>query len=59
MPNHDDPTKIVKALIIADPWIDLILDGRKTWEMRSRNTGHRGWFGLIRKAQAKCAASHA
>lgn len=49
MSNHDDPTKIGKALIIADPWIGLILDGSKTWEMRSSNTAHRGWFGLIRK----------
>ena len=40
---------ITKALIIADPWIAYILDGSKTWEMRSSATAHRGWFGLIRK----------
>lgn len=38
-----------KALIIADPWIGYILDGTKTWEMRSTAASHRGWFGLIRK----------
>lgn len=41
--------KIRKALIIADPWISYILDGSKTWEMRSNAVSHRGWFGLIRK----------
>ena len=40
---------ITKALIIADPWIGYLLDGSKTWEMRSSGASHRGWFGLIRK----------
>lgn len=40
---------ITKGLIIADPWIGYILDGSKTWEMRSSGASHRGWFGLIRK----------
>lgn len=40
---------ITTALVIADPWIGLILDGSKTWEMRSTNTSRRGWIGLIRK----------
>lgn len=38
-----------KGLIIADPWIGYILEGRKIWEMRSQSTSFRGWFGLIRK----------
>jgi len=41
--------RIAKGLIIADPWIGYLLDGSKTWEMRSSATSHRGWFGLIRK----------
>lgn len=36
-----------KALIIKKPWIDLILSGQKTWEMRSRKTHFSGWIGLI------------
>lgn len=40
---------ITTALVIADPWIGMILDGSKTWEMRSTSTSHRGWIGLIRK----------
>ena len=40
---------VTRGLIIADPWIEHILEGRKDWEMRARPTAHRGWFGLIRK----------
>ncbi|WP_269930177.1 hypothetical protein [Aminobacter sp. HY435] len=40
---------ITKGLIIDDPWIGYILDGSKTWEMRSTGASHRGWFALIRK----------
>jgi hypothetical protein len=39
----------MKGLIIAEPWIGLILAGRKTWEMRSRDTRVRGPIALIRK----------
>ena len=40
---------VTRGLIIADPWIGHILDGRKDWEMRSQATAVRGWFALIRK----------
>lgn len=40
---------ITKGLIIDDPWIGYILEGSKTWEMRSTGASHRGWFALIRK----------
>ena len=46
-------TRITKALIIDQPWIDLILSGRKTWEMRGTGTSHRGPFGLIRKGSGQ------
>ncbi len=36
-----------RALIVKKPWIDLILSGEKTWEMRSRTTNIRGEIGLI------------
>ena len=39
----------MKALIIDEPWVSLIVSGKKTWEMRSRNTQVRGRIGLIRK----------
>jgi len=40
---------ITKGLVVADPWIGYLLDGTKTWEMRSKRVSFRGWFGLIRK----------
>jgi hypothetical protein len=45
-PSDPSPTR---ALIIAEPWISMILSGRKTWEMRTRGTTIRGTIGLIRK----------
>lgn len=39
----------MKALVIAEPWIGMILRGEKSWEMRTRDTSFRGWFGLVRK----------
>lgn len=42
-------TPIDKGLVIADPWISHILQGRKLWEMRSTRTSQRGLIGLIRK----------
>jgi len=36
------------ALVIREPWIGLILRGRKAWEMRSRPTRIRGTIGLVR-----------
>jgi hypothetical protein len=40
---------VTRGLVIDAPWIDLILSGEKTWEMRTTAASHRGWFGLIRK----------
>ena len=39
----------MKGLIIKEPWINLILSGKKTWELRSRDTRVRGCIALIRK----------
>ncbi|TIN43077.1 MAG: ASCH domain-containing protein [Mesorhizobium sp.] len=39
----------MKALIVREPWIDLILDGHKTWELRTRPTSIRGRIALIRQ----------
>lgn len=41
--------KIERALIVREPYITEILEGRKTWEMRSKATQVRGPIGLIRK----------
>ncbi|WP_158044868.1 ASCH domain-containing protein [Skermanella pratensis] len=39
----------MKALIVDEPWIGLILRGDKTWEMRKTGCSHRGEIALIRK----------
>lgn len=36
-----------RALIVRQPWIDLILSGKKTWEMRGAKINVRGRIGLI------------
>ena len=38
----------MKALIVRDPWIGLILSGAKDWEMRRRGIALRGTFALVR-----------
>ena len=37
----------MRALLIRRPWIDMILDGEKTWEIRGSRTFVRGQIGLI------------
>lgn len=37
----------MKGLIVKKPWIDLILDGKKDWEIRGSNTLIRGKIQLI------------
>jgi len=39
----------MNGLIIREPWINKILSGVKTWEMRTKPTLQRGHIGLIRK----------
>jgi hypothetical protein len=41
---------LVKGLIIKSPWIELIFQGRKTWEIRGSNTSIRGQIALIKSA---------
>ena len=39
--------RVTKGLFIKPRWINLILDGTKTWEMRATSTKFRGWFALV------------
>jgi hypothetical protein len=41
---------MMKAIVIREPYISLVLDGKKTWEMRSRRANYRGRVALIKKA---------
>ena len=38
---------MIRALLIRHPWVDAILDGKKTWEIRGSRTAIRGTIGLI------------
>jgi predicted transcriptional regulator len=38
----------LSAVPIRSPYVDLILDGRKTWEIRSKNTKKIGPVALIK-----------
>lgn len=38
----------MRGLTIREPWIDKILSGRKTWEIRTRKTNIRERIALIR-----------
>jgi len=39
----------MRGLIIREPWIGMILDGSKTWELHTQHTTMRGEIALIRK----------
>lgn len=41
------PKELTKGLILREPWINLILEGDKTWEMRASNIKIRGPISLI------------
>lgn len=41
---------MIRALLIRHPWIDMILDGKKTWEIRGSRTAIRETIGLIPSA---------
>jgi len=44
----------MKALIIKENWLNLILSGKKTWEIRSSNTKKVGQkIGLIQSGSGK------
>ena len=40
------------ALIIRQPWLGLILSGKKTWEIRGSRTNKRGPIALIESGSA-------
>jgi len=48
---------IARALLIRHPWIDKILAGEKTWEIRGSRTTIRGTIGLIPSASGTVAGA--
>lgn len=51
------PNELEKALVVKQPWVDLILSGQKIWEMRSTKTANRGLVGLIQSGTSKIIGS--
>jgi len=45
--------KITRGLVVRSPWIEKILHGEKTWEIRGRNTKIRGLIGLIKSGSGQ------
>lgn len=43
----------MKGLVIKSPYIDLILNGKKKWEIRGSNTNIRGRIALIKSGSGK------
>jgi ASCH domain-containing protein len=43
------PAAVDRGLVIQQPWVGMIAEGKKTWEMRTKRTRVRGWVGLIEK----------
>jgi hypothetical protein len=37
----------MRGIVIRQPWIDYIFEGKKTWEIRGRNTNIRERIALI------------
>lgn len=50
-------SSIIKGLIVKDPWIDKMLKGEKTWEIRGSNTSIRGRIALIKSGTGKIFGS--
>ena len=47
----------MKALIIKQPWIDYILEGKKIWEIRGSRTNIRGQIELIQSGSGLVVGS--
>ena len=41
--------EITRALIVAEPYASMLVDGLKHWEMRTKPTNIRGRIGIISK----------
>jgi hypothetical protein len=44
---------VLHALLIRKPWLDKILNGSKTWEIRGSRTTKNGRIGLIESGSGK------
>lgn len=47
--NQRTSASITQGLVVDNPWADLIVTGRKTWEIRGERTSKRGPFAILLK----------
>lgn len=50
LPEEDGWLPPEKGLIVREPWVSMLMDGTKVWELRGSATRIRGRVGLIRSA---------
>ena len=50
--------EVTKGLMIKSPWIDKILAGEKTWEIRGYTTETRGTIALIKSGSGLTRKLH-
>jgi hypothetical protein len=48
---------ILSAIPIKSPWVEMILNGTKTWEVRSKNTKKLGPVALIKSGTGTVVAT--
>lgn len=42
-----------QALVVTAPWADLLINGKKKWEIRGGPTYKRGWYRLAQSRTGK------
>lgn len=54
-PCTDQKAKVTveRGLVIQQPWVGMIADGKKSWEMRTRQTRLRGWIALLEQGSGQ------
>jgi len=53
MKQQNKTDRVSRALLIREPWISMILDGKKDWEMRTTSTKLRGPIALVAAGSGK------
>ena len=51
--GHESEEDALQGLVIKSPWIELILEGKKTWEIPGRPTKFRDTIAVIKGGSGK------
>jgi len=49
--SNQEPKKVIKGLIVKEPYVSMIVNGEKIWEIRKNYTTIRGYVALISKGR--------